>query len=363
MISKTQARLTRSLLAVCAKNFATGQRSAQLKFYDGGQRQSVSGIRATIFGATGFLGPYVGAALGYIGSDVIFPHNHQYAYDDYVKELKLCAGSGQSYIMRHFHFDDDRLYDEAIKNSNVVINLVGSRAQNKNFDKAVYANVHIAQKIAEACQRNPNVRRLIHFSAAGADAKSPSPDLQTKFHGEEAVLAAFPNATIFRPTTVYGMQDYFIRHWIKERDFWYHFNIVSDDCTAKRQPILINDIAQCVLNALKLEESAGQIYELGGPHVYSRLEIFEILANLSGRPPKLAHINPDIALKLTQNFYNWEYFNMEKVIKDKLDLIVTGKHKTISDLYVQPVSFPQGAEQFIDDIKFRGAESADFQEK
>lgn len=72
--------------------------------------------------------------------------------------------------MRHFDFDNDSLYDEAIKNSNVVINLVGSRAQNKNFDKAVYANVHVAQKIAEACQRNPNVRRLIHFSAAGGNS-------------------------------------------------------------------------------------------------------------------------------------------------------------------------------------------------
>lgn len=97
--------------------------------------------------------------------------------------------------------------------------------------------------------------------------------------------------------------------------------------------------------------------------MYSRLEIFEILANLSGRPPKLAHLNSDLALKLTQNFYNWEFFNMEKVIKDKLDLIVSGKHKTIEDLYIQPVSFPQGAEQFIDDVRFRGAETADFQEK
>ena len=165
--------------------------------------------------------------------------------------------------MRNFNYDDDRLYDEAIKNSNVVINLTGSRAQNKLYNKAVYANINVAQKIAEACQRNPNVRRLIHFSACGADPASPSPDLSTKFHGEEAVLNAFPNATIFRPTTVYGMQDYFIRHWAKEREWWYNFNIVTDDCTAKRQPILVNDIAQCVLNALKLEESAGQIYELG----------------------------------------------------------------------------------------------------
>lgn len=54
---------------------------------------------------------------------------------------------------------------------------------------------------------------------------------------------------------------------------------------------------------------------------------------------------------------------MEKVIKDKLDLIVTGKHKTIADLYVQPVSFPQGAEQFIDDVRYKGVDSNDSQEK
>lgn len=46
--------------------------------------------------------------------------------------------------MRNFNFDDDRLYDEAIKNSNVVINLVGSRAQNKVFNKAVHANIKVA---------------------------------------------------------------------------------------------------------------------------------------------------------------------------------------------------------------------------
>jgi len=40
------------------------------------------------------VGPYVGAVLGYIGSDLNFPHQHQYNYDDCVKELKLCAVSG-----------------------------------------------------------------------------------------------------------------------------------------------------------------------------------------------------------------------------------------------------------------------------
>ncbi len=37
-----------------------GVRSTMLHIYDKGSLNSVSGIRATIFGATGFLGPYVG---------------------------------------------------------------------------------------------------------------------------------------------------------------------------------------------------------------------------------------------------------------------------------------------------------------
>jgi hypothetical protein len=46
--------------------------SQKLHIYEGG-RNSVSGIRATLFGATGHIGSYVGAKLGYISSDLVFP--------------------------------------------------------------------------------------------------------------------------------------------------------------------------------------------------------------------------------------------------------------------------------------------------
>ena len=74
----------------------------------------------------------MGAILGYIGSDLVFPHNHDYIYDDDVKELKLCAASGYSHLgilhlmkVKHMDFDDPKMIDLVIKNSNVVINLIG----------------------------------------------------------------------------------------------------------------------------------------------------------------------------------------------------------------------------------------------
>jgi hypothetical protein len=41
----------------------------------------------------------------------------------------------------------------------------------------------VAKRIAEACARNKNVLRLIHFSNAAASPNSPSLDFKTKYEG------------------------------------------------------------------------------------------------------------------------------------------------------------------------------------
>jgi NADH dehydrogenase (ubiquinone) 1 alpha subcomplex subunit 9 len=237
--------------------------SSRLQIFDQGGRHSVSGIRATIFGATGFMGPYIGSAIGYIGSDLIFPHDHRFLYDDEVKELKLCAGTGQSYLVRDMDFDDLKMIDRVIANSNVVINLLGPRKKVKNIKEFEYINRTVPRRIAQACARNPNVIRYLQFSAVGADVKSQSMDFRTKALGEQDVMEAFPNTTIIRPTTVYGPNDYFMRLWLAQKNFFYNFNVVFDDCKAKRQPIFVTDVAMATLNALKMHETCGKTYELG----------------------------------------------------------------------------------------------------
>lgn len=53
--------------------FAFALPRPKLHVVDTGTRHSMSGIRATIYGATGWTGLPIGAALGRIGSELIFP--------------------------------------------------------------------------------------------------------------------------------------------------------------------------------------------------------------------------------------------------------------------------------------------------
>ncbi|KAH0616358.1 hypothetical protein JD844_027398 [Phrynosoma platyrhinos] len=84
-------------------------------------RSSVSGIVATVFGATGFLGRYVVNRLGRIGSQVIIPHRCD-QYD--LMYLRPMGDLGQLLFMEWDSRDKDSTR-RALEHSNVVINLVG----------------------------------------------------------------------------------------------------------------------------------------------------------------------------------------------------------------------------------------------
>lgn len=82
--------------------------------------------------------------LGRIGSDVLFPHQNHRPFNDEVKELKLCATSGMSYIQPLMDFNDLDMIDRMVKNSNVVINLVGTRQWKKKLKEYEEGNIKVA---------------------------------------------------------------------------------------------------------------------------------------------------------------------------------------------------------------------------
>ena len=72
-----------------------------------------------------------------------------------------------------------------------------------------------------------------------------------------------------------------------------------------------------VMNALKMEESKGKTYELGGPHVLQMKEVYEIIINTMKVKPKLYYINPQWIYAITDKIYNWEFLSGELTTKSK----------------------------------------------
>ena len=49
---------------------------------------------------------------------------------------------------------------------------------------------------------------------------------------------------------------------------------------ANVQPVFTNDVALAILNCLKMEETIGKSYDLGGPHVYTYQEVYKMFFDI-----------------------------------------------------------------------------------
>lgn len=312
--------------------------SRTLKVYEDQSLYSQSGINATLFGATGFLGNTIAPTLGAIGSDLICPSKERFWFSDRVKSLRLAAPVGYVYVAHHTNFNDPHAIRRLVEKSNVVVNAIGPRKRYIRPERYQEANIDIPTRIAKQA-RLAGVKRLIHLSSVGVDPRSPSKDLSTKWEGEQRVLAEFPDATILRLATVIGPDDYFSRIFRIQACWFDRFIPVYSNLTAKRQPILAQDVANCVLSAIKQPETMGQTFELGGPHVYTLRELYDIMANALNKPMSFAKVDPKLALTVGK-LVAYEHFNSEDIKKQTIDLIVNPAPgiKTIQDLFYQPAS-------------------------
>ena len=118
------------------------------------------------------------------------------------------------------------------------------------------------------CAARAGVHSLVHVSAIGADSESDSAYGRSKGEGEEAVRAAFPQATIVRPSIVFGPEDQFTNRFANlGRAVPLAMPVVAP--RTKFQPVYVKDVAQAIVTALTHPaQHAGKTYALGGPRVY-----------------------------------------------------------------------------------------------
>ena len=112
-------------------------------------RQGVSGVVATVFGSTGFLGRYVVSAIGERGGRVVCPHRCD---DMDMQHLRPMGDLGNIITLQDFSIRDDELIQRTIAKSNVVINLIGQNYETWNYNfNEVRSVVRTAVRAMLAC--------------------------------------------------------------------------------------------------------------------------------------------------------------------------------------------------------------------
>jgi NADH dehydrogenase len=179
-----------------------------------------------------------------------------------------------------------------MEGQDAVVNLVG--ILRGNFRRA---HAELPGKVAAAA-RAAGVARLLHVSALGAAPDAPSSYLQTKAAGETALLAAFPEATIFRPSVIFGRGDSFLTLFARLLRLAPVVPLACAD--ARFQPVWVEDVVSTMVASLGRPESRGQTYPLCGPHQYSLRELVGYAGRASGHPRPIVGL--PFALSILQAF-------------------------------------------------------------
>ncbi|UYY56998.1 complex I NDUFA9 subunit family protein [Sphingomonas sp. S2-65] len=225
----------------------------------------------TLIGGGGFLGRYVAQELYRTGARIRIAQSRP--RDAFF--LKPLGGLGQTQLIAADVTRPDTIA-RAIEGSDLVVNLAGT------FGPRMQA-VHVegARTVAQAAAR-AGVQALVHLSAIGADPHSDSDYGRTKGQGERAVLDVFPQATILRPSVVFGREDAFVNRFAGMISLLPVVPVVRG--TARFQPVYVADVAQAVLAALSDPPAhGGKTYALGGPDVMTLAELHRWIAGALGR--------------------------------------------------------------------------------
>ena len=242
----------------------------------------------TLFGGGGFIGRYVCETLLRRGIRVrVASRNPRAAHF-----LQPLAQVGQIGFVRA-DLLKQRSIDSAVIGSSAVVNLCGVMGRGIRG-----VNVTGARWVAEAA-RNAGASALVHISAIGADPNSEAEYGRSKGEGEQAVQTAFPDATVIRPSIVFGPEDQMTNRFAGMAQLPV-LPVIAADC--RFQPVYVRDLAEAIArSAIEPERFGGKAYEIGGPQVMTMRELIGEILDITGQKPNVVEL-PDAVGSLLSRF-------------------------------------------------------------
>ena len=228
----------------------------------------------TIFGGSGFLGRHLVRALAKRHYRIRVAVRRP----DLAGFLQPIGRVGQIHAVQA-NIRHSGSVEAAVRDADIVINLVGilfARGRQR-FDTV---QTFGAEQVALAAANHG--ARMIHVSALGADENSASAYARSKAEGEKAVLAAKPDATVFRPATMFGPEDDFLNKFAAMARMLPFLPLIGGGET-KFQPVFVGDVAEAIARAVDGSAKPSATYELGGPETVTMRQLMEYVLTVTER--------------------------------------------------------------------------------
>ncbi len=241
----------------------------------------------------------------------------------------------------------------AVEGADAVVNFVGILFERR---KRSFLAVHVegARRVAEAAKAAA-VGSLVHVSAIGADAGAPARYAKSKAAGETAVLTAFPQATIMRPSIVIGPEDDFFNRFAAMTRLSPFLPLI-DGGETKFQPTYVGDVAEAIAVALLEPGHDGKTYELGGPQVFRFKQLLQLLLEEIGRKRMLLYLSSGLA-SFQARFM--ELLPVPPLTRDQVlllqrDNVVSPEALTYQDLGIEPQAIESILPTYLDKYRRGG---------
>ena len=308
----------------------------------------------TVFGGSGFIGRHLIRCLAARGDTVRAAGRDTEA----AMFLKTMGGPGQI-VPFQADITKSEQAARAVAGANAVVNLVGILSE---WGNRTFRRVHAggAGNVAIAA-REAGVGRLVQVSAIGADMNSESEYARSKAAGEAVTLNAYPDATIVRPSVVFGPEDGFFNLFaglarispvlpVFGCPVFPKITLFGDggpvsvdfygDGGTKFQPVYVGDVANAIQAILLDPETRSRTYELGGPRIYSFKEIMDLVLAETGRRRLLATVPFAVAGIEAWFLEKWPdpLLTRDQVKLLKRDNVVAAGALTLQDLGVGPTA-------------------------
>ena len=304
--------------------------------------------RVTVLGASGFIGRYVVKRLAAQGALICAVCRH--ASD--ARYLRPMGDVGQIAPI-DANVCDDQALAAVIAGADAVVNAVGILYERgaQRFDALHH---QLPRRIAIEA-RAAEVKHLVHFSAIGADPRSPSAYGRSKAAGEAALRAEFPAAVVLRPSIVFGPEDMFFNRFAALARIAPALPLIGGGKT-RFQPVYVGDVADAAVAALARPDAQGRVFELGGPEVLSFKELMRLLLRALHRRRLLVPVPFGLAM-VKAAFLEWlptPPLTRDQVRMLERDNVVAPDMPGLADLGISPTALELMLPTYLDKYRRGG---------